>query len=49
MYLIEYFKTNGKTCTLRCEFYSDVLANVRDLVLKMEDGIVISFNVEILK
>lgn len=46
MYLIEYFKLNGKTITLETNDYNEMSDLVLSILKMIDQGSVISFNVE---
>lgn len=48
MYLLEYFKTNGRTITLQVETIKDLQDLIDTLIMDIEKGKLISFNVEVI-
>ena len=48
MYLLEYFKSNGETNTLSVDSMNELVGLVNALMVRIEDGRVIYFNVEVI-
>lgn len=48
MYLLEYFKSDGKTITVQVDTYPFLLDLMSAILTRMAQGKIISFNVEVI-